>query len=207
MGGMRLLVTGFEPFGSDHFNASGQVLALLPSRVGQHTLATALLPVSFARSGPALQHLVAEHRPQALICLGEAGGRSRITPERWGVNEDDARIPDNDGAQPRSRPITAGPPRVASTLDPELLTAALNAAGFGARVSQDAGRFVCNHVAYLAYRMPLPALFIHVPALRPAGQTATVGAETDAGTGNNHAAGPRDLNELARALEVALGTL
>ncbi|MNW30759.1 Pyrrolidone-carboxylate peptidase [compost metagenome] len=203
---MHILVTGFEPFGNDEFNASQEAVSSLPRQLGEHQVLTAMLPVSFAASGKALESLLAKHQPDALICVGEAGGRNAITPERWAFNEDDARIPDNDGAQPRSAAIKAiAPGRLDATLDPAAAVRALLAAGYEARVSEDAGRFVCNHIAYLAYSQPVPALFIHVPALRPPGVQATVGAETDASASQPR---PGDLSQLSSALGIAiLGSL
>lgn len=169
IGAMHILVTGFEPFGNDNFNASSAVVSALPASIAGRRLTTAILPVSFHRSGEALSALLAEHRPDALICVGEAGGRAAVTPEARAANEDDARIPDNDGARPRGAAIISdGPLSLPSSLDAQRITALLAAAGFAAQVSRNAGRFVCNHVAYLAYAQPVPALFIHVPALRPA---------------------------------------
>jgi len=177
---MHLLVTGFEPFGNDQFNASGEAVGLLPQEVDGHRISTAVLPVSFQRSGEVLARLLKEHQPDALICVGEAGGRTEISLEVQGANEDDARIPDNDGAQPVNQSIVHGGEQYrTATLNPETILQALHQAGHGGYLSSDAGRFVCNHVAYLAYGQNVPALFIHVPALRPIGQKATVGAETD----------------------------
>ncbi|WP_461635315.1 pyroglutamyl-peptidase I [Glutamicibacter soli] len=199
---MHILVTGFEPFGNDAFNASGEAVRQLPARLGEHEVTTAILPVSFAASGQVLASLLAEHQPDALVCVGEAGGRAEITPERWAVNEDDARIPDNDGDQPLSTAIKENAPaRVEASLDPAAAVHSLLAAGHEARVSENAGRFVCNHVAYLAYSQPIPSLFIHVPALRPPGIRVTVGAETDA-----TASHPRhgELSQLPQALGIAI---
>lgn len=209
MGAMHILVTGFEPFGTDDFNASGAVVSALPANVAGRRLSTAILPVSFDRSGETLCALLVEHRPDALICLGEAGGRAAITPEALAVNEDHARIPDNDGAQPRAEAIISdGPLSLPSGLDAQRITALLAAAGFAAQVSEDAGSFVCNHVAYLAYAQPVPALFIHVPALRPDGREPGVGRETDprlASPATHDANG--DFRQLCAAVELVVANL
>ncbi len=185
LGGMRILVTGFEPFGGDRENASLEAVRRLEAAWAADPqpgvdLVTGTLPVAFAAAGPALHALVAEHRPDAVLAVGEAGGRSAITPERWGVNEDDARIPDNAGDQPRSTPIDPdGPPRRASAFDADALAGAILAVGLPAHPSADAGRFLCNHVAYLVAGLDVPGGFVHVPAVRSSG-IAGVGAETDA---------------------------
>lgn len=207
---MHLLVTGFEPFGNDQFNASGEAVKLLPGQVTGHRISTAILPVSFQRSGEVLTALIAEHQPDALICVGEAGGRQEISIERRGANEDDARIPDNDGAQPVKQSIVQhGEPFRTATANAQEVIQALHHAGHGASLSDDAGRFVCNHIAYLAYGQKVPALFIHVPALRPEGQTASVGAETDSGkdTSTTTSKTGYTLTGLATALTDALSSL
>ncbi|MFJ2621787.1 pyroglutamyl-peptidase I [Glutamicibacter sp. NPDC087344] len=206
---MRILVTGFEPFGNDNFNASDAVVSALPDHLGKNQITTAILPVSFTRSGQALNELLAETQPDALLCLGEAGGRKLITPELRAVNLNHARIPDNDGAQPQHTPIVAGGPHLLHPgLDARRITRSLVLAGFAAAPSEDAGRFVCNHVAYLAYAQPIPALFIHVPALRPDGSAATVGRETDAKTAATHQeAADWDLPQLASAIERVLAEI
>ncbi|WP_417367314.1 pyroglutamyl-peptidase I [Glutamicibacter arilaitensis] len=199
---MHILVTGFEPFGKDSFNASQEAVVQLPGQISNHRITTAILPVSFMRSTQALEDLLAEHRPDALICVGEAGGRDAITPEARGANLDDARIQDNDGDQPHAAAIDPlGPDFLEASLNPAASVKMLLDAGFKAELSTDAGRFVCNHVAYLAYRQPIPSLFIHVPALRPHGVEATVGAETDPGA---HKRSTLEVGELPRALEAAI---
>lgn len=181
---MKILVTAFEPFGGDPENASLEAVRRLATAWADAPqpgieLVTGTLPVAFADAGPALDALVAQHAPDAVLAVGEAGGRAAITPERWGANEDDARIPDNAGAQPRGIAIDpVGPARRASAFDPDALVAAMLGVGLPADASDDAGRFLCNHVAYLVAGLPVPGGFVHVPAVRSHGP-ATVGAETD----------------------------
>jgi pyroglutamyl-peptidase I len=185
---MRILVTGFEPFGGDPENASLEAVRRLADAWAADPqphveLVTGVLPVAFATAGPALRSLIDEHQPDAVLAVGEAGGRSAITPERWGVNEDDARIPDNAGDQPRATPIEPdGPARRPSGFDVDALVSAILAVGLPADASADAGRFLCNHVAYLVGGLEVAGGFVHVPAVRTSG-TAGVGEETDPGTG------------------------
>lgn len=181
---MKILVTGFEPFGGDRENASQEAVRRLADAWGSDPqagveLVTGSLPVAFAASGRVLGALLAEHAPDAVLAVGEAGGRTAITPERWAANEDDARIPDNVGDQPRGTAIDpTGPDRRASALDADALVSAILQVGLPADVSEDAGRFVCNHVAYLVAGLTVPGGFVHVPAVRSRG-IATVGAETN----------------------------
>ena len=203
LGSMRLLATGFEPFGTDSCNASEEVLRLLPGQTAGHGISTVVLPVSFARAGQVLAAAVAEFQPEALLCLGEAGGRTAITPEACAVNLDDARIPDNDGAQPRRQRISNGARVLAPALDPARFARAAAAAGIPAEVSQDAGAFLCNHVAYLAYAGNVPALFVHVPAVRPEGAVPLTGSETDAAAPQASTLGFADL---ARGIAAGIST-
>jgi pyroglutamyl-peptidase len=106
-----------------------------------------------------------------VICLGQAGGRTAITPERVAINVDDARIPDNAGTQPVDRPVVrGGPAAYFSTLPVKAIVAGLRAEGVPAEVSQTAGTFLCNHVFYglmhaLRLRPGVRGGFIHVPYL------------------------------------------
>lgn len=178
---MKILVTGFEPFGGEPENASGEAVRQLSRRwSGAAEVVVGLLPVSFAGAPPALHALVEQHRPDAVVAVGEAGGRGSVTPERFGRNRIDARIPDNDGAQPRDLVIDDGPELRPATLDVEELVRRIRTVGVPAEVSQDAGAFVCNVVAVEVAALGLPAAFVHVPAVRTVGRAA-VGTETDDG--------------------------
>ena len=167
----RLLITGFAPFGGDGINPSWQAVRALPERVGGWELYKRELPVAF-RGGPqALFEALEEAEPDAVLMIGLAAGRDGITPERQAVNEKNARIPDNEGDRPQNEPVVPGGPEVLfSTLPVEDMTEAILSAGVPARVSDNAGRFVCNALLYSAlYRLeqadePIPAAFIHVPA-------------------------------------------
>jgi pyroglutamyl-peptidase len=145
-----LLVTGFEPFGGDHINPSCEVARALHGRtVGGARVVGVVLPCVFGASIDALRVALDSHRPQLVLALGLAAGREGFTPERVAINLDDARIPDNAGAQPIDRPVVArGAAAHFSTLPVKAITEALRAAGHPASVSNSAGTFVCNHVFY-----------------------------------------------------------
>ncbi len=167
----RLLITGFAPFGGDKLNPSWQAVEALPETVGQWELYKKELPVTFRGAPAALFEAMAEAEPDAVLMIGLAGSRGMVTPERQGINEIVARIPDNEGSQPQDEPVIPGGPEVLfSTLPVEDMTEAILAAGVPARLSESAGRFVCNALLYLTlYRIeqsddPIPAAFIHVPA-------------------------------------------
>lgn len=206
---MRILFTSFEPFGGDPENASAGAMRALLERWAdpEVDLVGVELPVVFDASP--FREAVTLHAPNLVVALGEAGGRRAITPERRAVNEMSARIPDNAGAQPRGEPIVAGgEPERSADLDVEAMVAGIQQEGWAAEASDDAGRFVCNFVAYHAYGLAVPAVFVHVPALRSAG-AATVGAETDADVAAAPASGrePRTVEDLADALAAAIRRL
>ena len=167
----RLLITGFAPFGGDRVNPALQAVQALPETVGQWRLFKRELPVTFRGAPEALYAAMEEVEPDAVLMIGLAASRGMVTPERQGVNEIVARIPDNEGDQPQNEPVVPGGPDILySTLPVEDMVEAIQAAGVPARLSDSAGRFVCNALLYSAlYRLeqaddPIPAAFIHVPA-------------------------------------------
>ena len=167
---MKILITGFEPFGGADRNPSLEVLRRLPPRIAGAEIARLELPVSFARSAALLTDAIRRLRPDAVLSLGLAGGRAAITPERVAIDLDDARMPDNDGAMPVDRPIVEGAPAAYfSTLPVKAMAEAIRAEGIPAGVSYTAGTYVCNHVMYTALRLAateFPAMragFMHLP--------------------------------------------
>ena len=168
-----VLLTGFEPFGGERINPSQEIVRALDGEtIARHRVVGAILPVVFAATLPRLEDLLAAHRPALVLALGQAGGRSALSLERVAVNLIDARIPDNDGAQPIDAPVVAGAPGAYfSTLPVKAITARLQALGIPAAPSLSAGSFVCNQVFYalahlLATRQPhARGGFVHVPWL------------------------------------------
>lgn len=175
-----VLVTGFDPFGGQPVNPSWQaVQALDGAMVHGHRIAGAQLPTVFGVAMQVLRDLLRQHRPTLVICTGQAGGRSAISFERIAINVDDARIPDNAGAQPVDVPVVPeGPAAYFTSLPIKAMLQSLLAQGINAEVSQTAGTFVCNHVFYgLMHELATnPACratrggLVHVPWLPTQGQ-------------------------------------
>ena len=168
---MHILITAFEPFQQETINATMEALALLPDSAHGHALTRRILPVEFGKAITAIEMLVEELCPDAVICLGQATGRSDVTPERVAINVSDARIPDNGGFQPADLPIREdGPAAYFSTLPVRDMIAAMKKVGVPASLSNTAGTFVCNNLMYglLDYLdrtgRHIPAGFIHIPA-------------------------------------------
>ena len=167
---MKLLLTAFEPFGGEAVNPAEEAMGRMPDRVGDVEIVKLAVPVTFAGCLAPVAEAIEREAPDAVLCLGQAGGRAAITPERVAVNVDDARIPDNAGEQPVDRPaVPGGPAAYFATLPVKAMAEAIRAAGVAAEVSNTAGTFVCNHLMYavlhlLAERYPgVRAGFMHVP--------------------------------------------
>jgi len=185
-----VLLTGFEPFGGETVNPSGEIARQLHGRIiGGHRVTGALLPCVFGAAITELKKQIRATKPALVICVGQAGGRAGVTPERVALNVDDARMTDNAGRQPVDRPVVRGGPAAYwSTLPIKALVAALTRQGIPAGVSQTAGTYVCNHVFYglmhtLRGQKKIRGGFIHVPflpeqALRPGSRSTRSGPTT-----------------------------
>lgn len=168
----RILLTGFTPFGNEDINPSWEAVHELHGRhIAGHQVVAHLLPTAFDDSRRALEQAVREVEPTIMLGVGQAGGRSRLSIERVAINVQDARIPDNVGAQPIDEPVIAGGPAAYfSSLPIKAMFSALQADGLPVEVSNTAGTFVCNHIAYLmlhlaTQRPGVRAGFIHIPYL------------------------------------------
>jgi pyroglutamyl-peptidase len=187
----RLLVTGFEPFGGERVNPSGYAAERLVRDGFSGVEASFLvLPVVRYRCIELAVEAIERERPDAVVMLGQAGGRGWITPERVAINVDDYRRPDNAGNQPVDQEIIAGGPAAHfSTLPVKQMVGGIRAAGVPASLSNTAGTFLCNHLSYgvlhhLALRrLPIRAGFVHLPylpeqAVDKEAQVACMGLET-----------------------------
>ena len=146
---MKILLTGFEPFGGDATNPSWEAVSRLPDTVGGCEIVTRRMPVEYDAVAPLLRKAMNEEQPDAVICVGQAGGRTCLTPEMVAINLNDAGIPDNAGVSHGGEPIVAGAPAAYfTTLPVKRMAAAANAAGVPASVSYTAGTYVCNNIFY-----------------------------------------------------------
>ena len=164
----KLLITGFEPFGGESINPSWEAVSGLPSEIGGYELHKLLIPVTFGEAADRVTAFADEIKPDVIICVGQAGGRSAITPELVGINLRYASIPDNAGAKPEDEPIVqGGDTAIFSTLPVRKMAEAIAASGLPAKVSYSAGAYVCNDVLYTVlcrYKdSTARAGFIHIP--------------------------------------------
>lgn len=165
----QLLVTCFEPFGGARVNASARAAALLPERIGDWRIEKRELPVIFGLAGENCLELIDLLRPDAVLMLGQAGGREAVTPELLARNVRWARIPDNAGNEPKGEPVVhGGEDALFATLPVEAMTEAIRAAGLPGALSATAGLYVCNDLYYsVLHRLRgtgIPAAFVHVPS-------------------------------------------
>jgi len=181
---MKVLVTGFDAFGGDAVNASHEAVSRLPARIGGMAVTTTTLPTSFSRAIPMLRAAIARVAPDIVLCVGLAADRNAISIERIAVNLDDARLPDNDGAQPLDRPVVrGGPAAYFSTLPVRKIVTRLAAEKIPCELSMSAGTFVCNHVFYALMHLAAQrkqrfrAGFVHVPDLPRAGNPGAMPLE------------------------------
>lgn len=167
---MKILVTAFDPFGGETMNPALEALRRLPDSMNGIRILRLELPTVFGKSLDLLKETVEKEQPDAVLCMGQAGGREGITVERMGVNCMNASIPDNAGCQPKGEKIREeGPAERLATLPIREIVEAIQAAGLPASVSDSAGTFVCNHLLYglldflAECHSDILGGFIHVP--------------------------------------------
>ena len=164
----RLLITGFEPFGGETINPSWEAVRQLPEQVGSYNLTKLQIPTVFGEAAEKILDKAALLQPDVILCIGQAGGRDRVTPEVIGINLRESRIPDNAGNQPVNVPVVEkGPAAYFSTVPVRNMAAAIEAAGIPSALSYFAGAFVCNDVLYTLLHhyqgTQTQVGFIHVP--------------------------------------------
>ena len=173
--GKKLLITGFDPFGGETVNPAWEAVKKLPDRITDYTLYKLEIPTVFGLAAETVVAKAAQTQPDLILCIGQAGGRAAVTPERIAVNIRDARIPDNAGNQPGGEQIAPdGPAAYFATVPVKKMAAAIENAGIAATVSNSAGAFVCNDTLYSLLHhyahTDVKVGFIHVPYLPEQGQ-------------------------------------
>jgi pyroglutamyl-peptidase len=164
-----VLLTGFDPFGGDTINPSWEAVSRLHGEtIADRRVITAQLPTTFAGAPKALRAALRRHAPDLVLCVGQAGGRAALSLERVAINVNDARIPDNAGAQPvDTRVVKRGPAAYFTSLPIKAMHADLRAAGIPAEISQTAGTFVCNQAFYVLMHALAGSRvrggFLHIP--------------------------------------------
>ena len=166
----KLLITGFDPFGGAVINPAWEAVKRLPDAIGDFALCKLEIPTVFGKAAEAVMERAAQFQPDVILCVGQAGGRAAVTPERIAVNIRDAKIADNAGNQPVGEFVMEnGDAAYFSTVPVRAMAEAVCAEGIAGMVSNSAGAFVCNDTLYLLlhhYRnTPTKVGFVHVPYL------------------------------------------
>lgn len=106
----KLLMTGFDPFGGERVNPSWEAVSRLPQQIGEYQLTKLQIPTVFGKAAQAVLARAEELHPDAIVCVGQAGGRSAVTPEQVAINLRYAKIADNAGQQPQDMPVAPDGP-------------------------------------------------------------------------------------------------
>ena len=198
---MKILVTGFDPFGGEKVNPALEAVKSLPSEIHGAEIHWVEIPTVFYQSAEVLETAIVHYQPDAVLCIGQAGGRASLTPERIAINQDGARIPDNQGNQPIDTPIRLdGQAAYFSTLPIKAMVQAIKEEGLPATVSNTAGTFVCNHLMYQALYLAdkkfphMRAGFMHIPYM-----TEQVINKPNTASMN--------LTDIVRGIEAAIGAI
>ena len=169
---MKVLLTGFQPFGGEKVNPAYEAVRRIPPEVAGAEVVSVEIPVVWKKGPAAVEAAIEAEQPDVVLCVGQAGGRAEITPEFVGINYANFRIPDNEGNQPLSEKIDPeGPDAYFSQLPVQAMVDACKAHGVPANVSYSAGTYCCNEVMYallncIAKRHPgVRGGFLHVPYL------------------------------------------
>lgn len=167
---MKILVTGFDPFGGESINPAEEAVKRLKDEINNAQIIKLTIPTVREKSLQAIEKAIQEHNPDIVISVGQAGGRFDITPERVAVNIDDFRITDNEGNQPTDELVRAdGEIAYITSLPVKAMVEHMKNNGIPASLSYSAGTFVCNHVMYGVLYMidkkypNIKGGFIHIP--------------------------------------------
>jgi pyroglutamyl-peptidase I len=167
---MKVLVTGFDPFGGEAVNPAFEAVKLLPCEIAGAEIIKLEIPTVFSKCGPAVEAGIQKYEPDIVINVGQAGGRSCVTVEQVAVNLAEARIPDNDGEQPSGEPVQKdGAPAYYPTIPVKAIVKNVRDHGIPCHISYTAGTYVCNCIMYNVLHMAatkysnIRAGFIHVP--------------------------------------------
>lgn len=166
----KLLITGFDPFGGETVNPAWEAVRQLPDTIGDYALTKLQVPTVFGTAADTVLQTADALQPDVIVCIGQAGGRSCVTPEVIGINLRDASIDDNAGQRPWNEPVIAGAPdALLSTLPVHEMAALAKHQGLPCALSYSAGAFVCNDLLFtLLHRYrgtDVRVGFIHVPYL------------------------------------------
>ena len=144
---MKILVTGFDPFGGEPTNPAIESVKRIDENIEGAEIIKLEIPTVFHKAADVVEEKIKEVKPDVILAVGQAGGRYGITVERVAIDEDDARIEDNEGNQPIDVKIREdGAPAYFATLPIKAMVEEIKKENIPASVSNTAGTFVCNHI-------------------------------------------------------------
>lgn len=166
----KLLITGFEPFGKDTINPSWEAVSRLEDTIGDYELTKLLVPVLFGTAAEQVLETAGKCKPDAILCVGQAGGRKAVTPEMVAINLRDASMADNAGNTPRDQPVVpGGPAAYFASVPVRKMVDAMKEDGISGAISYSAGAYVCNDLFYTLRHAfegtGTQVGFLHVPYL------------------------------------------
>ncbi|MEE3482375.1 MAG: pyroglutamyl-peptidase I [Lachnospiraceae bacterium] len=169
---MKILFAAFDPFGGEKINPADEAVSRLPEKIRGTDIIKIQIPTIFVEDGEVLEDAIREYQPDAVVCVGQAGGRSHVSVEQVAINLIEARIPDNAGKQPTGvSVIEGGPTAYFSKLPVKAIVEEMKKNQIPAKVSYTAGTFVCNDIMYRLLHLidtqypDIQGGFIHVPYL------------------------------------------
>lgn len=196
---MKVLLTGFEPFGGETVNPAYLAVTMLPDLIAEAQIIKKEIPTAFYESRDKLRVYIKEAQPDVVICIGQAGGRAGITIEKVGINLVEAGIPDNNGNQPMDEAIDhTGATAYFSNLPIKKMVQEIRNSGIPASISYTAGTYVCNYLLYCLLdeieknHPQMRGGFIHVPFA------------TQQGIGKSNSTPTMEVSTIAKALEEAI---
>lgn len=146
---MKILLTAFDPFGGDKINPALEAVKIVPDTIAGAQIVKLEVPTVFGKSIQTVADAMENEKPDVVFCIGQAGGRFDLTPERVAINIEDGRIADNEGYQPVDKKIFEdGEPAYFATLPVKAMVQSIKSAGVPSSVSNTAGTYVCNHLMY-----------------------------------------------------------
>jgi pyroglutamyl-peptidase I len=167
---MKILVTGFESLGNDEFSPSVDIVKMLPIVVEDAFVVKLEVPALFVKSITTVTDAIDEHNPEAVICVGQFGGRFGITPEFVAINYINSHLPDNAGNRPQNKVVSPdGPAAYITDLPINGMVTAIKEAGVPAEVSYAAGTSLSNSLMYGVARhieqnrLRTISGFLHIP--------------------------------------------
>jgi pyroglutamyl-peptidase len=170
----RVVLIGFGPFPGAPVNPSASLVKVLTRRrrpaLREVAFTTHIFATAYAAVDRDMPKLLAT-KPDAALMFGFAGRRRHLCIETRARNAVSQLFPDVGGHVPRSGTIARGEATSRRGNAPFMrLLSAARAGGVPARLSRDAGRYLCNYAYWRALERvrggrPL-VQFIHIPPVR-----------------------------------------